>query len=505
MKARVTPDTRFIQVVEACDTELEQIKHSFKKRISNWRFHPLVKKKIWDGYITFIDKYQRIPVGLWNELNTVCKTYDFELKVEGIHQVIDYDFDEDDFRSWVSDFFSDHPKIKPRDYQIEACIPILKYRRSISEIATSAGKTLIIFMIFGYLYDRKKKGKFLMVVPNTNLIIQTNEDWEEYNNGKLKYVLQMMHGGTEKTKKDVDVIIGTYQTLVKREQSWFDDVCTICVDEAHHTQASSIKKIISNCMNTEYAFGLSGTMLQNGSTEALTIQAYLGPLVNNISAAFLQNNDYATKIFIKVVKLDYLDHDAREKLEELRSRKAEIEGSKLLEIEKRLVVENRARLLFICDFIAKTTKNSLVLFHNVKNQYGRQIYDYLREQSKEKTVFYVDGNTPISLRDDYINRMEEGEDKILIASFGTFSTGISINNIHNVFFVESYKSEKIVRQSIGRGMRLMKGKDRVNIIDFVDDYSTGGRSKNYLLKHGEERMKIYREQGFPYKEYRVKL
>jgi superfamily II DNA or RNA helicase len=258
-------------------------------------------------------------------------------------------------------------------------------------------------------------------------------------------------------------------------------------------------------MNTKYAFGLSGTMLQNGSTEALTIQAYLGPLVNNISAAFLQANDYATKIFIKVVKLDYLDYDAREKLEDLRNRKGEIDGSKLLELEKRLVVENRPRLLFVCDFISKTTKNSLVLFHNVKDQYGRQIYDYLREHTQDKTIFYVDGNTSVALRDDYINRMEEGDDKILIASFGTFSTGISINNIHNVFFVESYKSEKIIRQSIGRGMRLKQGKDRVNIIDFVDDYSLGRGSKNYLLKHGEERVKIYKQQGFPYKEYRVKF
>ena len=466
---------------------------------------PTCKKKIWDGYISFIDKYHRIPIGLWNELSTVCKNFDIKLKIEGIQKVIDYEFDENDFRSWVDTFFSDHPKIKPRDYQVDACIPILKYRRSISEIATSAGKTLIIFMIFGYLYDRKKAGKFLMVVPNTNLIIQTNEDWEEYNNGKLKYILQMMHGGTDKSKKDSDVIIGTYQTLVKREAEWFSDIRTICVDEAHHTQASSIKKIISNCSYTKYAFGLSGTMLQNGSTEAITVQAYLGPLVNNISASFLQANNYATKIFIKSVKLDYLDHDAREKLEELRSRKSEIEGSKLLEIEKRLVVENRPRFLFVCNFISKTTKNSLVLFQNIKDGYGRRIHDHLRECTQDKTIFYVDGSTPINLRDDYINRMEEGEDKILVASYGTFSTGISINNIHNVFFVESYKSEKIVRQSIGRGMRLMEGKERVNIIDFVDDFSLSKGNKNYLLKHGEERIKIYKQQGFPYKEYLVKF
>jgi superfamily II DNA or RNA helicase len=505
VKAAVTPDNRFIQLTEYDQMELEQIQFSFKRRITNWRFHPLVKKRVWDGYITFMDKYQRIPVGLWNELNDTCKKYGFSLDIDGMERIIDHDFDEDDFRKWVNDFFSDHPKIKPRDYQIDAAIPIIKYRRSISEIATSAGKTFIIFMIFAYLYERKKNKKFLMVVPNTNLIIQTIEDFELYNNGKLRFTTQMIHGGTDKTKQDIDFIIGTYQSLVKRDKFFFDDVTTICIDEAHGTQASSIKKIIVNCVNTTYAFGVSGTMLQNGSTEALTIQAYLGPQVNNISASFLTSNKYATPIYIKVVMLDYLEDEAREKLEELRSRKAEIEGSKLLEIEKRLVVENRGRFSYICDFISKTTKNTLVLFQNVKDQYGRRIYDYLRENTQDKTVFYVDGTTGIDLRDDYITRMEEGEDKILCASFGTFSTGISINNIHNVFFVESYKSEKIVRQSIGRGMRLCEGKERVNIIDFVDDFSLTKGNKNYLLKHGEERMKIYKEQGFPYKKFQVRF
>lgn len=505
VKARVTPDNRFIQLTDYTELELDQIRFSFKKRISNWRFHPLVKKRVWDGYITFMDKYQRIPVGLWNELNETCQKYGFPLTIEGMDNVIDYQFDEQDFRTWVTEFFSDHPKIKPRDYQIDAAVPILKYRRSISEIATSAGKTFIIFMIFAYLYDRKKMGKFLMVVPNTNLIIQTIEDFEVYNNGKLHFTTQMIHGGTDKTKQEIDFIIGTYQSLVKREAFFFDDVDTICIDEAHGTQASSIKKIIVNCLNTKYAFGVSGTMLQNGSTEALTIQAYLGPLVNNISASFLTANNYATPIYVKVVMLDYLELEAREKLEELRSRKAEIEGSKLLDIEKRLVVENRGRFTYVCDFVSKTTKNTLVLFSNIKDQYGRRIYDYLRENTSDKTIFYVDGSTSIELRDEYINRMEEGEDKILVASFGTFSTGISINNIHNIFFVESYKSEKIVRQSIGRGMRLCEGKERVNIIDFVDDFSLTRGNKNYLLKHGEERMKIYKEQGFPYKKYMVKF
>ena len=156
VKAEVTPDKRFIQIVDASELEMDQIRHSFKKRISNWRFHPLVKKRVWDGYISFIDRYNRIPIGLWNELNQTCAKYHFKLEVGGFESVIDNDFDEEDFRSWVTEFFSDHPKITPRDYQVDACIPILKYRRNISEIATSAGKTLIMFMLFAYVIDRKK-------------------------------------------------------------------------------------------------------------------------------------------------------------------------------------------------------------------------------------------------------------------------------------------------------------------------------------------------------------
>jgi len=464
-----------------------------------------VKKKVWDGYISFIDKYNRIPIGLWNELNQTCSKYNFTLEVDGFGHVVDNDFDEEDFRSWVTEFFSDHPKIKPRDYQIDACIPILKYRRNISEIATSAGKTLIMFMLFGYMIERKKAKRMMVVVPNMNLIIQTNEDFDLYNNGKLKYITQLIHGGTDKTKKEVDLIIGTYQSLVKRELFFFEGIDAVCVDEAHHTNASSIKKILVNCIDSTYAIGLSGTMLQNGSKEALTIQAYLGPQVNNISASFLTDNKYATPILVKIVQMDYMSHDVREKLDSLRDQKnsGEFDGSKLLEVEKRLVVENRPRFLYVCNFICKTTKNSLVLFQNVKDSYGKNIYDYVREHTSDKEAFYVDGSTPPELRDEYINKMEEGNNKILIASFGTFSTGISINNIHNVFFVESYKSEKIVRQSIGRGMRLCEGKDRVNIIDFVDDFSLNPRNKNYLLKHGEERVKIYEQQGFPYKIYKV--
>jgi len=504
MKAKITSDKKFIQITEYTDLEIEQLQFSFKKRIDAWRWSPLVKSGRWDGYIRFVDRYNRIPVGLWHELNVFCNKFEFELSIEGFSQIVNLDFDRTEFENWVNDFFKDHPKITPYDYQVESAINILKYKRSSSEIATSAGKTLIIFMVFAYLMHKGDLKKFMIIVPSTNLILQTIDDFSEYDpHGKLEYKLQPLHGGTTKKKENSDIIIGTYQSLVKRPADWFDEVDVICVDECHHTHAQSIKTIITKCSNINYTFGVSGTLkAPDGSAGAFTIQAYLGPIVNDISAKFLINNNYATGIFVKVVILDYLDDELKQKLQELRERKNEFEGTKLLDLEKRVVHDNRRRFVYVCDFISKVSKNSLVFFSDVKNGYGRRIYDYLRNNTN-KHIFYVDGGTPPKLREEYFARMEIGSDCIIVCTFGTLGTGISINNIHNIFFVESYKSDRIIRQSIGRGMRLRKNKNKVMIIDFVDDFKYV--DDNYLYKHGKDRMRTYREQGFPYKKYKVKF
>jgi superfamily II DNA or RNA helicase len=156
------------------------------------------------------------------------------------------------------------------------------------------------------------------------------------------------------------------------------------------------------------------------------------------------------------------------------------------------------------DFIAKTSKNSLVLFQSVGEGYGKRIYEYLREVQADKEVFYIDGDTEPERRDYYKTKLEEGANKVMVASFGTLSTGVSVKNIHNIFLVESYKSEVLIKQSLGRGMRLYEGKERVNIIDFVDDFSYNG-SMNYLMKHSLERIEIYKREKFEYKTYDVTL
>jgi superfamily II DNA or RNA helicase len=505
MKARITPDKKWIQIYEYDSSEIKQLSTSLTKKIRGWYFNPLVKKKLWDGKIKFIDKFDRVPIGLIERVQSICSKYNMEFEIENPMDLY-WDFDESDFDSWSLEFCENMEK-KPREYQIDAAKKIISHQRSISEIATSAGKTMIIFLVFSYLKSRGLIDRLLVVVPNTNLILQTTEDFDEYSNERslIKFKIQSVSGESKsKLQQNADLIIGTFQSLSKLEDHWFENVSGVCIDEAHHTNANSVKKILGKCVNANFKFGLSGTLMQDDTADALTIQAYIGPLVNTISPQDLFDKKVATPVNIKIIRLSYSNEELKQKLHFLRQRKAEIEGSKQLSLERDLIVKSKERFRFICDMLNKTTKNSLVLFQNIKDDYGRRIYDYLRETSDSKEIYYVDGSTSSSLRDEYKKNMEEGGNKILIASFGTFSTGISINNLHNIFFIESYKSEKIVKQSIGRGMRLHEQKEKVTIIDIVDDLSWKG-DKNYLLKHGDSRLEIYHQEGFPYKIYKVDI
>jgi superfamily II DNA or RNA helicase len=248
-------------------------------------------------------------------------------------------------------------------------------------------------------------------------------------------------------------------------------------------------------------------MLSDNSADYFTITAYLGPMVNSISPKFLFKEGYATPIKVKIIRLDYQNTEIREKLYDLRKSKTQLDGSQLLALEKKMVVQHKGRFNFVVNLISKTSKNSLVLFSNIKDQYGKNIYEALRDQT-EKVCYYVDGGVSKEHREYYKKDMENGDNKVLVASFTTFSTGISIKNIHNIFFIESYRSEIIVKQSIGRGMRLLEGKESVNIIDVVDDLSwkKGERQNdNYLLKHGKARLEFYKQYTSDIKIHNVHL
>ena len=179
-------------------------------------------------------------------------------------------------------------------------------------------------------------------------------------------------------------------------------------------------------------------------------------------------------------------------------------GKEALDLEKSFIHESEKRLNFIKKIVDKCDKNTLILFHSI--EYGQKIFNKLKNEVKDKDFFYIDGEVRNREREEIKKFMEEtsSNTKILVASYGTLSTGVSINAIFNVIFADSFKSEQIIIQSIGRALRLHEEKKTALIFDLVDVF-TFDSPKNILFRHFKEREKFYNKRQYPYTLTKVNL
>jgi len=497
MKFKLTEDTRFLELLDATEIELEQLRLTLTKRVHNAQFNPRVQKGYWDGFYCYLIQNKYVPAGLWKIVFDMCKKYKFPVEFEGIRNLFDDEIEFEDFQLWAMSFFKGF-KIKgelvePRDYQIETAFRILKFRKCAAELATSAGKTMISFMIIAYMLEKNLSKRILFIVPNVGLVLQAFNDFMEFNfKNQVKLKMQMIYSGTEDIGPS-NIVIGTYQSLVKKKPEYFDDFDAVVVDETHKVKAHSIKAILEKCLNSNYRFGLTGTFPKPETLDRLTLMCYTGPLVNEVSASFLQSKGHISLCNVKIIEMDYAPENTKKAFYDLSRNPYDRKG--LFNLEQNYIIENQTRLTMICNIINHSSKNGLILFHH--REYGQALYDRLRQQTTGKLVYYVDGKTDSEIREIYKKKMENNDNVILIASYGTFSTGISVKNIHNIFFTESFKSEIIIRQSIGRGLRKLSGKDMLTIIDFVDNFNYSNWI-SYHMRHAKIRREIYADQKFPY-------
>lgn len=364
MELSLTENKQLLRIDVATELELEQLNISLNKRIESWRFNPLVKKGLWDGYVSYIKDDKWIPSGLWREVMGICKDYKFEFKLEGITEIFDTNINQEKFTQWAIDFF-EKSEITPRDYQIEAAFNILKFKRCLSELATSAGKTLISFLTVAYLLEKQKAGKILFIVPNVSLVVQASEDFLDYNyRNAIDIKVQQIYSG-QKIRPGRNVIIGTYQSLVKKEKAYFEQFDAVIVDETHKAKSASIKTILQKCVNAEYKYGLSGTIPKEGTLDRLTLMAYTGPLITEISANYLQNEGHIAGCKVKIIKMDYAPQSTKDAFREMSQNR--YESKDVFKFEQNYVINSPGRLNFITSIISRVRGNSLVLFHRIEH------------------------------------------------------------------------------------------------------------------------------------------
>ena len=251
----------------------------------------------------------------------------------------------------------------------------------------------------------------------------------------------------------------------------------------------------------EYRIGVSGTLPTPKYNDGFVLLCNLGPIVFNIMAQQLQKEGYISNCKISQIRLDYTSDQQKDAFKNAKKQLVKVgKGKDMFQLENKYVNESEKRFFIITKLISKTDKNTMVLFKD--RDYGKKIFKWLKENTA-RMVYYIDGDIDKNVREEIRKRMEIKNDVILVASFGTSSTGVSINKIFNIFFVSSYKSVSTVLQSIGRGLRKSEkiGKDFVNIYDISDDLYSGC----YEMAHARERIKIYEGQGFPYEVKKLKM
>ena len=168
-------------------------------------------------------------------------------------------------------------------------------------------------------------------------------------------------------------------------------------------------------------------------------------------------------------------------------------------------MSHEKRNKYIRNLVLSLDGNTLLLFRLVK-KHGRILYDIIKEETDviNRTTFFVFGGTETEVRERIRAIAETENNAIIVASYGVFSTGINIRNLHNIVFASPSKSRIRNLQSIGRGLRLSDNNQETVLYDIADDLRWKNR-KNFVYRHYEERLKIYEEEKFPYKTYNILL
>ena len=471
----------------------QEISEFFTFEMPGARFTPQYRARLWDGKIRMYDLHRKtLYIGLLKYLLDFAERNDYEVKyLNEVKSETQIDINQLwEFAKWLNLHSRGEP-IQIYDYQIDAVYRALSDERRILLSPTSSGKSLIIYTTMRWHLEHGRK--CIIVVPTTSLVEQLYSDFEDYscvNGWKTSRHCQKLYSGFPKEFQS-DVLITTWQSIVKQPGTWFKQFDVIFGDEAHTFKAKSLTTIMEKLTECRYRIGTTGT-LDNTKVHKLVLEGVFGPVHKVISTKQLMDSGRVAKLKITGLLLKYDDITRQ------------IVNKSSYQEEMDFIVKHESRNKFIRNLTVSCDGNTLVLFQYVE-KHGKVLYDMIKDKVHEnRKVFFIYGGTDTEAREAARKLMEHETDAICIASFGVFSTGINIPSIENVIFASPSKSKIRNLQSIGRGLRLKEGKTHCNLFDIADDFQRKSW-KNHTLGHFAERLKIYSEEQFDYKIVEVPI
>ena len=476
-----------------CDPSIAQeISEHFTFDVPGAKFNPLFRNKMWDGKI-------RLFSVLTKELYKGLLSY-----LEHFAEVNNYTIDYEQYSSQhdaitpelVKQFVEELNISLPggatvREYQLDAIYRAIFDSRRLLLSPTGSGKSLIIYCLLRW--NERFARKQLILVPTTSLVEQMYSDFQAYselNGWKSSLNCSRIYAGHDKTNL-LPIVISTWQSVYELPKKFFEEFDCVYGDEAHNFKAKSLTSIMHKMVNTPYRIGTTGT-LDGMKTHKLVLEGLFGPVYKVTSTKALMDEEQLAELRIFALILEYGD--------EIKKKNKDLKYPE----EMDFLIGHEPRNKFIRNLALSQKGNTLVLFQYVE-KHGNILHDMIKAKAEEgRRIFFVYGGTDTEQREQIRHITEKENSAIIVASYGTFSTGINIRNLHNVIFASSTKSRIRNLQSIGRGLRLGDDKTFCNLYDIGDDMTWKTR-KNFTLLHMIERVKIYNDEHFDYKIVKVQI
>jgi len=476
-----------------CEPSIFQELHNhFSFDVPGAKFHPLYRNKVWDGKMRLFSIFTKeLYVGLKPYLEHFAEVNHYTLDTEKYIRTCDIvSFEK--VKEFVNQLqlTSKGKLLEIRDYQLNAINESINDGRRLLLSPTGSGKSLVIYCLLRW--NEQFGRKQLIVVPTTSLVEQLYSDFQDYSNingWKASYNIHRIYSGYEKAT-EMPVVISTWQSLYKLPKAFFKDFKVVYGDECHLFKAKSLTSIMNKCINSPYRIGTTGT-LDGTKIHKLVLEGMFGPVYRTTTTKSLIETNQLANLKIFAVVLDYPDEVKK------------ANKSLTYQEEMDFLVQYEPRNKFIRNLAIDQKGNTLVLFQYVE-KHGSVLWKMINDKDSSRKVWFVYGGTDTEQRESIRKITEDENNAIIVASYGTFSTGINIRNLHNIIFASPTKSRIRNLQSIGRGLRIGDKKTECKLYDVGDDVSWKSR-KNFTLLHMAERIKIYADEQFDYLLTRVKI
>ena len=456
--------------VDCEDYVAQELSAFFTFDIPGAQYMPAYRKKNWSGKIHLFKLRGHL---LYRGLMTRLLTFAAQQGYQVTNTVpIATPLYPDTLDAWVS---SRPLPVVPREYQIAALRTLLDAHRGIVLSPTGSGKSLII-----HLLTQALNVPTLIVVPTTGLVAQLTADFISY--GVDPNRIQTIQAGRTKDRH-APIVISTWQSIYQLTEEYFAEYPCVMVDEVHLAKSASLVGLMSKCVASPYRFGFTGT-LDDMQAHQLILEGLFGNVTKVTTTHALVQQQQLAPLRVKMCVIKYPESVRKE----LRHAAYPDEVEYLIASPQRLEIVART---------AAATKGNVLVLFNFVEKHGVPLFERIQHLVVGRDVHFVYGGVDSDERERIRLWVEQGENQIIVASYGTFSTGVNIPNLSTLIFASPAKSKIRVLQSIGRTLRMHSGKSHATLLDFVDDLRVGSHV-NHVFRHAEQRVQYYAAERFPY-------